>query len=363
MEAQASNAQLRQFQAREHESNAMIQSNGQQPCLNRRKFNRQIAALTGGCVLAHGGTQGPKLQFIYGDETEDLNPEAANTSTDRLIELGLNALARSPEMNYFADGHRGAALISAHYLCDEFVDQPDAQTRIAELLDINYSTTKLCAQFPNERPDPNAIRKIGETLAKRGDQLLQVGHNAIFAMLAIKAFRLAPQLATPQRVEGVCELIRRFTPWNDTPPDPAIQPPSFTDQKAISQFILQEASDAIDRFVGFGQGFAGHMMTFGHSLVELASMGDVEWAESCRTAFCKYVTVTRKGPSPEDRRIKDHLQTKLRPTDTKYWQDRPDRSVGIGHVFKYPYAYYDLAQRAGDAAIVPEMEAKAWHVF
>lgn len=329
--------------------------------VSRRHFHAQLATLSGSCVFGFG--QETLGESTCTNQQQEVDPTTAKGSQDRLIELGLNALARSPEMNYFADGHRGAALISAHYLCSNFIEQASAQSRIVELLDINYSSTKLCAPFPATNPDPQAIRKIGETLAGRGDTLLQVGHNAIFAMLAIKAFRLSPASATPQRVEGVCELIRKFTPWRDSPPDPAIQPPDFSDQQAISRFILQEASDAIDRFIGFGQGFAGHMMTFGHALVELAAMGDVEWAESCRQAFCKYVTVTRQGPSQDDRRIKDHLETKLRPKDARYWQKRPDRSVGIGHVFKYPYAYYDLAKRAGQTKVVANLEEKAWHIF
>lgn len=35
----------------------------------------------------------------------------------RLIELGLNALARAAQRSYFADGHRGASMISAHLMC------------------------------------------------------------------------------------------------------------------------------------------------------------------------------------------------------------------------------------------------------
>ena len=140
-------------------------------------------------------------------------------------------------------------------------------------------------------------------------------------------------------------------------------PPPFTDEVAASKFILKEASDSIDRFVGFGQGFAGHMLTFGQSLVEMAAMGDVEWAESCRTAFRKYVTVTRMGPPDDARKIKDHTFSKLRPDDTEYWQNRGEKTLGIGHVFKYPYAYYDLLSRAKDPELAREFDAKAWQLF
>lgn len=214
----------------------------------------------------------------------------------RLVLLGINGLARAAEMDYFKDGHRGAALISAHMMCVDNEFKKAATTRIVELFDRNWAKGKLCESFPEDDPIKDATEKVGEALAEGSGVLREVGHDAIFAMHAIKAFRILPETATLERVNGVCRLIRSFKPWRDIEPDERVQPPPFSNQTATSRFILQEASNAIDRFVGFGQGFAGHMLTFGQSLVELAAMGNVEWAESCRIAFRKYVTVTRKGP-------------------------------------------------------------------
>jgi hypothetical protein len=97
--------------------------------------------------------------------------------------------------------------------------------------------------------------------------------------------------------------------------------------------------------------------------VELAAMGDVEWAESCRTAFRKYVTVTRLGPDQDSKRIADHKPSDLRPTDSEYWERRGDNSVGIGHVFKYPYSYYDLLRRAGDPELKRVLDGRAYQVL
>jgi hypothetical protein len=292
-----------------------------------------------------------------------LMAEEQSLVEQRLIRLGLNALARSPEMNYFADGHRGASMISAHLMCVDNDLDDAAAARIVELFDLNWAPTKLCQPFPNQDPVADAAEQIGRALAEGSGVLREVGHDAIFAMHAIKGFRMLPQLATPDRVKGVCDLIRAFKPWRDVNPADDVDPPPFSDAVASSKFILKEASDAIDRFVGFGQGFAGHMMTFGQSLVEMAALGHVEWAESCRTAFRKYVTVTRMGPQPDDRKIKDHAFSRLRPNEAEYWKNRGDKTLGIGHVFKYPYAYYDLLARANDAELEKQFEEKAWHVF
>lgn len=319
--------------------------------IDRRDFTKRATVAIGG--FAAGA-------FLATDHSSG---KEVDMQDKRLILLGLNALARAHEMNYFTDGHRGAAIVSAHLLCvDNHLDQR-ACKRITQLVDLNWASTALCKPFPDRAPEPDRIAEIGIALAEGGDVLRQVGHNAIFAMLAIKAFRMMPEAATPERIDGVCKMIRMFTPWRDEDPDPDVDPPPFADSAAASRYVLQEASSAIDRFVGFGQGFAGHMLTFGQSLVELAAMGDGQWAESCRTAFRKYVTVTRKGPAPDDKHRPDHKPTDLRPTDAEYWEKRGDNTMGIGHVLKYPYAYYDLMRRAGDPELQRDLDAKAYHVF
>lgn len=316
--------------------------------INRREFVLGTAAcISGLSVLGAGHVQAEQVALTQ----------------KRLVNLGINALARAPDMSYFADGHRGAAMISAHMMCVDNDLEDGAVARIVELFDVNWASSKLCGPFPDADPVADAVAQVGRTLAEGSGTLREVGHDAIFAMHAMKAFRMLPETATPERVDGVRRLIRAIKPWRDITPDERVQPPEFTDQVAISRFILREASDAIDRFIGYGQGFAGHMLTFGQSLVEMAATGDVEWAESCRTAFRKYVTVTRLGPQADDRKIADHTFHKLRPNETEYWQKRGDKTVGIGHVFKYPFAYYDLLSRAEDPEIQREFETKAWRLF
>lgn len=316
--------------------------------IERRAFTLGSSAFLCGLLVHRGGHTGAE--------------ELALTEK-RLVLLGINALARAPEMNYFADGHRGAAMISAHLMCVDNELDDAAAARIIELFDLNWAPTKLCEPFPKRDPVPDAAERVGKALAENTGVLREVGHDAIFAMHAIKAFRMLPESATPERVAGVCKLIRAFKPWRDVPPADDVDPPPFADTVAASRFILQEASEAVDRFVGFGQGFAGHMLTFGQSLVELAAMGDVEWAESCRTAFRKYVTVTRLGPQPGDRIIADHKPTSLRPNGAEYWRRRGDKALGIGHVFKYPYAYYDLLARVKDQRLAQAWDQKAWQLF
>lgn len=284
-------------------------------------------------------------------------------ATEPLVQLGLNALARAHAFDYFADGHRGAAIVAANLLCVNNRLDANCTARIAELVQVNWARTPLCEDLPPGEIDGDAVECIGAALLDGAETLRQVGHNVIFAMLAVKALGLLPAAATAERVEGIVRLIRSFTPWRDVDPDADVAPPAFADTRAASRFVLREALDAVQRFVAFGQGYAGHMLTFGQALIELARMGHETWAEACRPAFRKYVTVTRLGPEAGAKRYADHPPTDLRPTDAAYWYQRGDNSLGIGHVFKYPYSYYELLAQADDPSLAQEWDAKAYHVF
>jgi hypothetical protein len=266
----------------------------------------------------------------------------------RMLRLGLNALARAHSLDYFADGHRGAAMVAAYLFCKDNALNKDIRQRIDELIDMKWSGSPLCADFPPDDPQPERIQEIGQALREGSETLRQVGHNAIFAMLAVKGFLLLPEAATPSRVDGVRRLIRMFRPWRDIAPDSRIQPPPFGDTVAVSRFILLEAFEAIGRFRGFNQGYAGHVLTFGQALVELAAMGYEPWAESCRTAFRKYLTVTRLGPDTDERAARVLTVSGCGPTDTVYWKGRNPDGIQLGHIFKYSYSFYDLLRRADD---------------
>ena len=60
----------------------------------------------------------------------------------------------------------------------------------------------------------------------------------------------------------------------------------------------------------------------------------IRHSSNCRQTR-QFVTVTRLGPQQADRKF-----SKLRPSDAGFWKKRGEKTLGIGHVFKYPYAYY-----------------------
>jgi len=129
--------------------------------INRRQFAVSSTAILGP-ALAHFD------QYALAEERA--------LAEQRLVKLGLNALARAPERNYFADGHRGASMISAHLMCVDN-DLGDATTnRIVELFDLNWAPSKLCEPFPLGDPVEDASERIGKALAEgSGDGRCRVG--------------------------------------------------------------------------------------------------------------------------------------------------------------------------------------------
>jgi hypothetical protein len=82
---------------------------------------------------------------------------------------------------------------------------------IGTIVDEHRAKTTLCAPFPDEPSDPDAIEKIIACTEQNIDGLRQVGHNVILPTLALRAFQQMPETITPSRVNGLCKLIESFT--------------------------------------------------------------------------------------------------------------------------------------------------------
>ena len=76
------------------------------------------------------------------------------------LQRGLDALCRAHAFDYFADGHRGGAIVSAYFFCREEAVEKEACAQIAALIDANWTSTPLCAPFA-EAPPVNDGLEIG----------------------------------------------------------------------------------------------------------------------------------------------------------------------------------------------------------
>ena len=148
---------------------------------------------------------------------------------DAYLQRGLDALCRAHASDYFADGHRGGAIISAYFFCREEAVEPEAVETIRQLIDENWTPTPLCAPFADEAALSDGVQQIAARIEHSLDHLRQAGHNVILPTLALKAFAQRPDLLTETRISGLCTMIDAFTRMDDVLLQPAPDVPSFAD--------------------------------------------------------------------------------------------------------------------------------------
>jgi hypothetical protein len=274
---------------------------------------------------------------------------------------GLNALSRAHETSYFDDGHRGGAIVSAFYLCRENNVEAGVTEIIAERVDERWAHTELCAPFPNEDSDPQLLHQIVECMSKNIGGLREAGHNVILPSLALKAFHALPEAITPSRVTGVCRLVESFT-VTDVPMDVDAQLPNMDDKASTAAFILGEFVKCIERFEGRGQGWSGHLLTYGKALMDLRELGYVDLAKQVEDGFRRYIRRIRMGPQESDKQHQEHSPTHLFPLQAAYWKERGG-DWHLGHKLKYPYGFYGLMKFAKDTEIKRRCLEFAYRIF
>lgn len=282
---------------------------------------------------------------------------------DHYLHLGLNALARAHTKDYFADGHRGGAIVSACFLAREEQLEAGVAECMAEIIQRRHAGTDLCAPFPDERPVPDAAEQIIAAATDRIDGLRQAGHNVILPTLALKALAALPEAATPSRVAGICALARAFVTRDPLTIEPGDDLPVLAQQADPAATILREFLHTGEAFAGRGQGWTGHLLTYGRALIDLRDLGYGATADLAEPGFQLYLKRIRLGPLESDRPRPEHGPAAFLPHQLGYWQPKRDLEPGLGHVFKYPYGFYGLAARTGDAALVEQCWKASWRVF
>jgi hypothetical protein len=274
---------------------------------------------------------------------------------------GLNALSRAHEFKYFDDGHRGAAIISAVYLCRDNEIEVNVAETIAAIIDECWVNTKLCAPFPDEDSNPQLLRKVVDCMSQNMEGLREAGHNVIFPSLALRAFCDVPQAVTMSRVTGICRLIESFTA-NDVPMDEDFVLPNIGDKAILAEFILDEFVKCTERFQGRGQGWSGHLLTYGQALMDLCQQGYVGLASQAQNGFRLYIRRIRIGPKETDKQYDEHSPTDLHPLQLGYWK-KGGGKLHLGHKLKYPYGFYGLLNKARDSEIKRRCLEIAYRIF
>jgi len=265
--------------------------------------------------------------------------------------LGLDALSHASGGDYFRDGHFGASVIAAYFLCRENgLDRPTQDT-IGTIIERDLRPATAFRPAPAEEPDGSLIDQVLETLSVGIADLREVGHNVIFGAAALEAFHAVPASITPFRTGGVCSLIASFHATQNVALDAHDGVPDLGDASGFSEFLCREFLEAGRRYAGRGQGWTGHLLTFGHAVLTLSTLGYADLATSARAAFRMYVTTVRGGPRESDPHIPDHQPSALTPLDQAYWESRRSVQRGLGHAFKYARSFYGLVARLRDPAL------------
>lgn len=272
------------------------------------------------------------------------------------LSLGLNAMARAHETNYFAAGHQAGAILSACFFAQEVDLEPGVVESLRSMIDRDWAGTPLCEPLP-EAPAPHGVAPILDALRDNSTKLRQAGHNVILPTLALKAFDRRPEELTAARVDGVVHLIESFQTSDDITLDgaPLVD---FSEPAEAAELVLREFLTGVVRFEGRGQGWTGHLLTYSRALLDLGELGHDELVSHCTPAFRLYLKRLRVGPLETDGQHQEHPADPLRPDQLAYWVQRRDRPSGFGHNLKYPYGFYGLLSAIDD----DELAERCWSV-
>jgi hypothetical protein len=276
---------------------------------------------------------------------------------------GLDAMCRAHETDFFGDGHRGAAIVSACYLCRETEVEDGVAEIIAGMIDQHWTSTPLCAPFPDEESDPGLLPELFAAMKRHMPGLRMVGHNVIFPSLALRVFRELPETITPSRVAGLCRLVECFDKPDDITVEPEDHIPRLESTPEVADLILRELLACMHAFEGRGQGWSGHLLTYGRALLDLRELGYEDLVAAGEDGFRVYLKRIRTGPGERDRVFTEHAESPLRPLVRAYWERRSQSSPALGHVFKYPYGFYGMLARATDTELKQRCVDEAFRIF
>ncbi len=310
--------------------------------------------LKAGLILA-GAPFCPEALFDRRTGAEDGTPDAPIGR--REIVKGLDGMSRVAETgNTFGLGHNAAAVISSAFFCREQKLDADTQKEIQAFLNGGLLKSPIyAAARPKETADPKLVEGLVEDLNAGIATLRGKGHNIIFAVTCLKALREVPEAATPERIDGLRKMVRSFGKTKgvvEEDPEPLV---GLDDDQKFIHFIFEEFLKAT------GDGFDGHVVTIGHSLVELYRMGHKDLARKGVPAYWDWV----RGARANEGEVAPAPPEAPTPLTREYWAAQAKRHVGgiVGsHMVKYPYSFYALAKDVKDEDLKKRILAKVYRL-
>jgi hypothetical protein len=255
---------------------------------------------------------------------------------------------------YFNDKHWGAAVIAAGLLAGEQPLSPAA--RSALIVQAERLADSKAEWFPLPiDAGPGETADVVAALAKSAASLNVLGHDTIFATLALRAMSDQPELATSANVEALVSMIEfastlgpggPFAGWDD----PAMVRVHGGDEIPGIETMGELAMSAATVFAGVGtvydgldRGVVQHVLTHAHALTELHRLGHTRVVSSGIEAHRTYRKLLTRRPS-----VGEHALPRAAPSpaflSVQYWQQdlRGRHDWLYGHVFKVAHAWTAL---------------------
>ncbi len=275
------------------------------------------------------------------------------------------------------EAHFGVAAIAAYF----FIKENNLFSHTANRIQFQVEKMLDAKSFANRSYPTSKIHReqaetlILESLSSVIDELHWVGHNVIYAALSLQAIRELNGWGTESEIQGICVLIKSFKrtipgrSWlgytasevKRLTIDESDEFPVIRNAQQLSLLVLNELASfrAIYKAEAHHD-LIGHMLTFSHALNILFDLGYISYFERGIPPLLKLIKVLRctRDLEPEaDIKLNspvDHLplvqatRSEWLPLEKEYWcVDYMHHDWDFGHVFKFPYSFYNHLNRAG----------------
>ena len=230
-------------------------------------------------LLAAGAGLWPEALFTGLARADEEEPSEAATIGRRELVKGLDGMSRVADQGNdpFTGGHNAAAVMASAFFCREQKLGEGVQKELLALVKARLLTSRIYEPRPKQTADQWLVEGLVKDLDAGIDTLRRSGHNIIFANICLKAMREVHEAATPARVAGLRRMVQSFgtrradgsrSQDGDTFVD-------LGDETRFVHFVFEEYLKAMDLYlIGKGyHGFAGHLLTVGHALLELRRAG------------------------------------------------------------------------------------------
>jgi len=285
---------------------------------------------------------------------------------------GICGLAHSHQAGEMA-GHLGAAVTAGYFFGEDQNELPDEVFVgiTGELKRIiageegfwfnakkaGITPTGLFKAFPQEAPQPEAIKSIAVALEKNVGQTRQSGHNIIFASIGIRALHDHNDYATPQIIDGIRKLTAGFNNahpgrgyygkqkgWLNGNQVKLADDNQFPMYGSIQEMVDVTIAELISSAAIKKQGFGGlwHIINHAAAITELNRFGYEKVAQLALPAHHQHIRLWRSLPNVENE-LGAQVKSAHDPREPIYWEGMLKRDEArLTHRIKTLYGYYTI---------------------